>query len=272
VIGIPFYLAHARLRRIEQKMMFEVEGGTPDACLKLLRHECGHAINYAYRLYTRTRWRELFGRFTAAYSASYAFQPYSKRYVIHLPGSYAQAHPDEDFAETFAVWLAPGNNWQEQYRGWPVLRKLNYVDALMRRIGGEPPAVTASATPWSAARMTSTLEAYYRRRRQYLGQDFPGYYDDILRRIFASREESSRRLKASRLLRSYRRQIMNSVAAYTGERKYDIHELLGKLVRRCDALDLYASGPDDNSLIELSALVAAVFGKTFKPDVESGKR
>jgi len=118
IIGIPFWLAHPRLKAIEREMMLEVEGGTADMCMKLLRHECGHAINYAYRLYRRTRWRELFGPFTADYLDSYYYRPYSKRYVIHLRDSYAQSHPDEDFAETFAVWLAPDGNGQTAIRRW----------------------------------------------------------------------------------------------------------------------------------------------------------
>ncbi|KPK85646.1 MAG: hypothetical protein AMJ81_03175, partial [Phycisphaerae bacterium SM23_33] len=171
VIGIAFYVAHPRLTRLENKMMLEVEGGTEGSCMKILRHEAGHAINYAYRLFHRTRWRELFGPFSAAYSDYYYAQPYSKRYVSHLQHNYAQAHPDEDFAETFAVWLTPNSRWQERYRDWPAMTKLRYVDHLMRDIGPRPPLLTGGATHWSAARMTSTLAAYYQRKRRRLGEE-----------------------------------------------------------------------------------------------------
>src|SRR5690242_16181515 len=43
-IAVPFYLAHPRLKTLELRRMMEVEGGTADWCMKLLRHECGHAL------------------------------------------------------------------------------------------------------------------------------------------------------------------------------------------------------------------------------------
>jgi len=132
-IGIPFCLAHPRLIRLEKTMMLEAEGESETECLRLLRHEAGHAFNYAYRLYRRTRWRELFGAMSSDYDPhEYFTRPYSKQYVIHLEDNYAQAHPDEDFAETFAVWLTPNLDWETRYRGWAALKKLRYVDNLMR--------------------------------------------------------------------------------------------------------------------------------------------
>lgn len=271
IIGIPFCLAHPRLKRVEEKMMYEVEGGTAESCMKLLRHECGHAVNYAYGLYKRTRWRELFGHFSTRYSSSYGFQPYSRRYVTHLEGSYAQAHPDEDFAETFAVWLTPNSGWEEKYVDWPVVKKLRYVNHLMRAIGDRPPAAVARQTPWSAARMTSTLAAHYERKRKYLGEDFSGYYDASLKRLFSLKQASDPARKASKLLRRYRRQIMNGVSAWTGQRKYDIHQLVNKLVKRCDSLDLYANAPDTEMAVDVTAFVTAVANNVLRPGTR-GKR
>ena len=205
IIGIPFYLAHPRLKHIEQKMMYEVEGGTEESCMKLLRHECGHALNYAYELYKKTRWRELFGLFSMKYSDSYDYRPYSRRYVINLQDSYAQSHPDEDFAETFAVWLAPDSQWAQKYRTWPVIKKLWYVDGLMKRISATTPIHTVQGhPPWSASRMTSTLAAYYERKRRALGSEFQGFYDDSLITLFSSKQSSISTLKASRILRHHR--------------------------------------------------------------------
>ncbi|MBN1558496.1 MAG: putative zinc-binding metallopeptidase [Lentisphaerae bacterium] len=268
VIGIPFVLAHPRLTQLEHKLMLEVEGGDALACLQLLRHECGHAINYAYRLYRRTRWRELFGPFSARYSDMYDSRPYSKRYVVHLRDNYAQSHPDEDFAETFAVWLTPGSNWRERYREWPAMRKLQYVDRVMRTLAGREPEVTAGATPWSAARMTSTLGAYYERKRRYLGDDFPGYYDAHLCRLFARSGTAAARTRASRFLRRHRRQIVDGVATWTGQRKYDIQQLINKLIARCDVMDLYANESDEAMIVKVTAFVTAVGNKvlSFKPE------
>src|SRR5688500_11737408 len=124
VIGVPFYLADQRLMRIEEERAAGVE--TPDESMRFLRHEAGHAYNYAYRLYDRPEWRRLFGPYSRPYRERYHADPFSRAYVRHILGWYAQKHPDEDFAETFAVWLTPEAEWRRQYEGWPALEKLEY--------------------------------------------------------------------------------------------------------------------------------------------------
>lgn len=262
IIGIPFCLAHPRLKHIEQKMLYEVEGGTESSCMKLLRHECGHALNYAYELYKKTRWRELFGSFSARYSNSYYYQPYSRRYVVHLEDNYAQSHPDEDFAETFAVWLTPHSRWEQKYQGWPAIKKLRYVDSLMAKISDLAPVkAPRERPPWSASRMTSTLAAHYERKRNALGSEFQGFYDDSLGGLFAPKPEGSSSMKASRFLRRSRRELVDSVARWTGHRKYDIRQLVNTLIARCDALDLYAK---TESIIGLTALVTAIAANALR--------
>jgi len=286
IIGIPFCLAHPRLKHIEQKMLYEVEGGTEGSCMRLLRHECGHALNYAYELYKKTRWRELFGLFSTRYSDSYYFQPYSRRYVIHLEDNYAQSHPDEDFAETFAVWLTPNSGWEQKYQGWPVIKKLRYVDSLMKRIGDQTPVNTVrERPPWSASRMTSTLAAHYERKRKALGSEFQGFYDDCLETLFDSKpgrvsrasprprsgqacprtEGGMTSIRASRLLRHHRRELVDSVSRWTGHRKYDIHQLVNTLITRCEALGLYTKPGQADNIIGLTALLTAIAGNTLKP-------
>lgn len=257
VIGIPFYLAHPRLTQLERTMMLEAEGDTDAWCMKLLRHEAGHAINYAYRFYRRTRWRELFGTFTERYSSNYYAQPYSRRFVTHLEDHYAQAHPDEDFAETFAVWLTPGDAWRERYRGRPAMRKLRYVDHLMSAVADTPPSVTEFETPWAAARMRSTLQAYYQRKQRMLGNDFPGYYDPAVLRVFPNRDPKQGG-SAARFITRNRRRIVSSVALWTHQRKWDVDELLRKLARRCRDLGCRTHRSDADTLVDLTALVAAV--------------
>jgi hypothetical protein len=266
IIGIPFCLAHPRLKQIEQKILYEVEGGTEKTCMKLLRHECGHALNYAYELYKKTRWRELFGLFSARYSDSYYYQPYSRRFVLHLEDNYAQSHPDEDFAETFAVWVMPNSNWEQKYQGWPVIKKLRYMDNLMKRIGNQPPVNTVNENPpWSASRMTSSLAAHYERKRKALGSAFQGFYDDSLETIFTSKPGGTTSLKASRFLRHNRRELVDSVSRWTGHRKYDIRQLVNTLITRCEALDLYAKHSQTDNIIGLTALLTAIAGNTLKP-------
>ena len=129
IIGVPFYLADPRLSKIEEEESVEVEG-EQDA-MRYMRHEAGHAFNYAYRLYDRADWRQTFGPYSRPYRDRYRANPFSRDYVRHILGWYAQKHPDEDFAETFAVWLTPGRDWKREYAGWPALKKLEYMDAVI---------------------------------------------------------------------------------------------------------------------------------------------
>ena len=264
IVGIPFCLVHPRLRQLEQKLMYEVEGGTDDASMKLLRHECGHAINYAYQLYHRTRWRQLFGLFSVAYSNSYFYQPYSRRFVIHLKDNYAQSHPDEDFAETFAVWLMPESQWQEKYKDWPVLKKLRYVDNVMKDIADKAPRVTLKGQPpYSAVRMRSTLATHYERKRRVLGSEFQGFYDDSLRELFVMKHPAPSASKASQVLRAHRAQLVRNVTRWTGHRKYDIYQLVNRLAARCDELGLAARTGDQENMIGLTALLTAIASNTL---------
>jgi hypothetical protein len=265
IIGVPFFLAHPRLKGIEKKIMLEVEGGTEKSCMKTLRHECGHALNYAYELYKKTRWRELFGRFSDKYSDFYYYQPYSRRFVIHLKGNYAQAHPDEDFAETFAVWLTPNSNWQEKYRDWPVIKKLHYIDNVMKKLNNKEPTTTfRGGPPWSASRMTSTLAGFYDRKRKLLGSNFQGFYDDSLKELFKTKSSPPATAKASAVLRLHRRQIIDNVARWTGHRKYDIHQLVNRIIVRCEGLDLYAKNDSPDDIIAITVLLTSIAGNTFR--------
>jgi hypothetical protein len=180
--------------------------------------------------------------------------------VNHLEDNYSQAHPDEDFAETVAVWLTPNSRWEEKYRGWPALKKLRYVEHLAKRIGSRPPLVTVQQTPWSASRMRSTLAAYYDRKRQYLGDDFPGFYDPALQRIFSQRSADNA-VKASHFLRAARRHIVNSVSLWTAQRKFDTDKLVRKLAMRCDALGLYLQKSESDTIYDVTAFVTAAMAR-----------
>ncbi|MEX0612761.1 MAG: hypothetical protein WD229_11640, partial [Pirellulales bacterium] len=118
IIGVPFYLADPELTRLEDELMEGVEAESDDQIMRYLRHEAGHALNYAYRLYDLPEWTTMFGPFLRPYADEYTPNPFSRGFVRHLPAWYAQKHPDEDFAETFAVWLDPRSNWREVYAEW----------------------------------------------------------------------------------------------------------------------------------------------------------
>ncbi|HEV8236781.1 MAG TPA: putative zinc-binding metallopeptidase, partial [Gemmatimonadaceae bacterium] len=160
LIGVPFYLVDRRLERLEEEMSGAVEDD--GEAMRYLRHECGHALNYAFKLYERADWQQTFGSFSRPYRERYRADPFSREHVRHILGWYAQKHPDEDFAETFAVWLTPGVDWRSEYAGWPALAKLEYVDRVMTEIRElNPEAVTPTAEDLPVESMNYTIAEHY---------------------------------------------------------------------------------------------------------------
>ncbi len=258
VIGIPFFLAHPRLKELERRMMLEVEGGTKSSCMRLLRHETGHALNYAYLLHRRKRWRQLFGPFSLDYPETYRPRPYSKRFVQHLEDWYAQYHPDEDFAETFAVWLTPDLDWRQRYRGWKALEKLEYVDRLMKEVAGKPLHKRSGEKLWSASRLKMTLKTYYERKRRIYAEDYPDFYDADLKVIFSEDEASRQGESASRTMRRHRKEILDNVSRWTGENKYRIDRVMRDLIERCDELDLHVAGNESEAVLKIATYVTTL--------------
>jgi len=255
-IAIPFYLAHPRLKKLEEKMMLEVEGGTDFWCMRLLRHEMGHVLNHTYLLEQDKRWQKLFGPPSLEYSESFRARPYSKRFVRHLEGWYAQSHPEEDFAETVAIWLTPELDWKQQYRGWTALKKLEYVDSLMAKLAGQPPKVFSKSKMSEASRLRSRLEAYYKRRRRLYAQDFPDFFDSDLKRLFTDAAIAPANERAAVFLRRSSKTILNAVSEWTGEPKFTLNRLLRALTVRCSQLDLRLKAQSDG--IEVSAYLATL--------------
>jgi hypothetical protein len=253
-IAVPFYLAHPRLMELERRQMLDVEGGTERACMKILRHEAGHAIDNAYRLYRRADYKRVFGR-PRKYPEHYRPRPYSKRFVLHLDAWYAQSHPAEDFAETFALWLTPGFNWRKQYAGWPALRKLHYVDRLMNEIAATRPRVR-SKRQWHPLReLTTTLREHYARKKARYASDYPSFYDRDLQRLFSNEEKGRRRVSAARFLRTAQPDLRQLVARWTGEHPYTIDQVLREMVARCRALRLRLNRPERQTMQEAAVLL-----------------
>jgi predicted esterase len=187
--AIPFYLAHPRLMRLERSQILDVEGGTLTECMRIMRHEAGHAIQHAWQLNRRRKWQALFGKSSTRYPRWYRPKPASRRYVQHLRLWYAQAHPDEDFAETFAVWLRPRSDWKRRYASWPALKKLEYVDEVMSEVGQSKPLLASRAQLDPLRALSKTLGQHYEARRQLYTIDYPDIYDRDLRRIFSDLPE-----------------------------------------------------------------------------------
>ncbi|HKY08531.1 MAG TPA: putative zinc-binding metallopeptidase [Candidatus Binatia bacterium] len=255
-IAIPFYLAHPRLKKLEEKMMMEVEGGTEEWCMRLLRHEMGHVMNHAYLLAKDKAWQKLFGPTSLEYSESFRARPYSRRFVRHLEGYYAQSHPEEDFAETFAIWLTPDLDWRNQYQAWKALEKLEYVDQLMQKLSGKPPLVFSKARISDASRLRSRLEAHYKRRRRLYAQEFPDFFDADLKKLFAEPSPSASGERAATFLRRSNKLILNAVSTWTGEPKFTINRLLRALTDRCAELDLRLKA--ESAAIEIAAYLATL--------------
>jgi hypothetical protein len=258
-IFIPFFLVHERLRKLERKMMLEVEGETPGWFMKLIRHEAAHAYAYAYQLFKKRKWQRTFGRTSAEDTPQfYRPRPYSRSFVMHLDDWYAQSHPDEDFAETFAVWLTPGFDWRERYKGWRALQKLEYVEELMKEIAGKPPVHAPEYRVSDHDCLNVKLKTYYARKRKVYEDTYPDFYDKDLKQLFAAGPEVAGRVKASAWLRQHRRPLMNSVSRWTNEKKYRVNTLLSHLIERCDQLDLYLKPDDPQQNLHVSAYVTTL--------------
>ena len=252
-IAVPFYLAHPRLARLELSQMLEVEGGDDLTCLRILRHEAGHALDNAYDLRSQPLRRRLFGSPDVAYPEYYTPKPYSTNFVQHLDHWYAQSHPDEDFAETFAVWLDPASLWALRYAGWGALRKLEYVDRLMHRLSRTGPTVTEVREVDALPRLRRTLREHYRRKRRHYGLDHPDFWESDLRKLFSDAPEYARHKSAARFLRSIRRDARATVASFTDSYQYTIDRLLEKIIQRCRELNLRLT--DDEATAKVDFMV-----------------
>jgi hypothetical protein len=254
-IAIPFYLAHPRLERLEEAQMLEVEGGEHEWGMRILRHEAAHAIDNAYRLRLRRQRRAIFGSPAKPYPEFYTPRPYSKSFVLHLDAWYAQSHPDEDFAETFAVWLTPSSEWAQRYAGWPALRKLEYMDELMRSLGRRPPPLLNTAEVDPLRKLRQTLRQHYRAKRRHYGVDYPDFYDRDLRRIFSAADAYAANPTAAQFISRNRRAVRRVVANWTGIYQYTIDQVLEDMMARCRELTLRLTGPDDLARQEFTVLV-----------------
>ena len=224
VIGIPFYLAHAALAELE-KQTHDLEDARE--IMMYLRHEAGHAFTYAYRLHNSPEWKQMFGPFRRPYRDNYRPAPFSRDYVRHLPGWYAQKHPDEDFAETFAVWLTPRSNWRKRYRGWPALEKLRYLDRLARKVGRSDPPRRRGQTDITVDEMETTvarvLPSGARAKKLPSPSSRP---TPICATSFVFRKEARQARPAQEFLREHRKAVIDKVAQWTGAQRPLIKTLL----------------------------------------------
>ena len=254
-IFVPFFLVHDRLRALEKTMMLEVEGGTREWFMKLIRHEAAHAYSFAYHLPRKKKWQQLFGKTSREQTPDfYQPRPFSRSYVVNLDDWYAQSHPDEDFAETFAVWLTPNVDWRARYAKWKAIEKLDYVDDLMRSLAGKPPLHAPEFRPSDYDCLNVKLKTYYARKRKLYEDTYPDFYDADLRELFPAPAG----ITASRYLRLRRRRLMNSVCEWTNEKKFRVNKLLARLIDRCDQLDLHVLNDDPQQDFRVTSFITTL--------------
>jgi hypothetical protein len=257
-IFIPFFLVHDRLRALERTMMLEVEGGTKEWFMQLMRHEAAHAYSYAYQLQQKKKWQQTFGQTSDEETPNfYRPRPFSRSYVVHLDDWYAQSHPDEDFAETLAVWLNPELDWGKRYTGWKALRKLEYVDELMRSLAGKAPMHMPKYRLAEYNCLNVKLKTYYARKRKLYEDTYPDFYDADLRQLFAA-PAGPGGIKASSYLRQRKRRLMNSVCQWTNEKKFRVNKLLTRLIERCDQLELRVLNDDPQQDFRVASFITTL--------------
>ena len=182
--------------------------------------------------------------------------PHSRSYVAHLEPWYAQSHPDEDFAETFAVWLTPDSPWRKRYQGWPALKKLEYVDALMGEIGPLRPRVTTRYTVDPLKRLRKTLREHYEAKRQRYGVDYPDVYERDLRRLFSDAPEYRANLLATKFIRRNRKEVRARVALWTGEYQYTINQVIDEIEKRCRERALRLAVSEEQARLDFTVFIA----------------
>jgi Putative zinc-binding metallo-peptidase len=241
-IAVPFYLAHPRLEQLERRIMRKVEGGNARWLMRILRHEAGHALDNAYRLRRRKCWRELFGPASRPYPDRYRARPGSRRYVHHLGEWYAQAHPTEDFAETFAVWLKPHSDWRKSYADWPAVEKLRLVEELMAGVREVRAPVRNRRIVEPIDANTRTLAQHYRRKLERHRHYRRGLADAMLQKVFSAERAHANTMRASTLLRAQKSALVPAVERELATPRYSVHQMLRLLIERSEALELYVRG------------------------------
>jgi hypothetical protein len=255
VLGIPFYLADPALRRLE-KAVDALE--SERQIMMYMRHEAGHVFNYAYRLYTTPEWRRLFGPFFRAYRDDYRPVPFSKKYVRHIEGWYAQKHPDEDFAETFAVWLTPRSPWRRQYKGWPAMQKLRYVDRVAHAVADVEPIVKTGEVDITPDDIGVTVEQFYQQASQERQTRIDIALDSHLAQIFLTRKRKESR-PAADIINRYRPELVEKITYWTGVQRPVVRGLIESICRTCDRMKLWGElGEEPRYLVEVTALATTL--------------
>ena len=255
VLGIPFYLADPKLRKIE-KAVDALESDRQ--VMMYMRHEAGHVFNYAYRLYTTPEWRRLFGPFFRPYRDDYRPIPFSRNFVRHIEGWYAQKHPDEDVAEPFAVWLTPRSAWRRRYKGWPAMQKLRYVERVARALADVEPIVKTGDVDITPDDISVTVEQFYEAAGQERLARLDIALDAHLPQIFLTRKRKEAG-PAADIVNKYRPELIEKITYWTGVPRPVVRALIDSICRTCQRMKLWGErGEEARYLVEVTALATTL--------------
>lgn len=261
-IGIPFYLADPKLAMLEREMN-DLEDSRE--IMMYLRHEAGHAFNYAYELFKSEEWNETFGRFRRPYREKYRPVPFSRRFVRYIAGWYAQKHPDEDFAETFAVWLTPRSQWRRKYKGWGAMPKLRYVERIARKCGELEPLRSQGDADLTVEQMDATVGDFYEKAVQQVQGSVTELPLDVdLRDIFNISQRRRRGVRpAADLLRESRKAVVDKVTYWTGVQRPLIKQLVESIETRTGELGLLADAKREREHLTEITTYATVLAMNY---------
>ena len=263
-IALPFYLARPELEAIQVEQVGHLEGAGRAEILRYLRHEFGHVVNYAYHLYEDEEWVRQFGSMTQPYIEEYVPTPFSRRFVRHLPGWYAQKHPDEDWAETLAVWMTPAKDWRKTYKNWPTaLAKLDYCDAVMHSLRDRPLVDLAEERDEDVGELSVSLSEYYSQLQK--GEDaMPPGLEGALTAMFEDVDApdgsaSVARKPAAALLKRMERELMDNVYRWTGHFPERTRTLVRHLATRAEELQqVYPEDQEARLQVAITTFVTAL--------------
>jgi hypothetical protein len=255
VIGVPFYLARPDLGQIERENN-DLEDSRE--IMMYLRHEAGHAFNYAYKLHRTPEWKQIFGPYRRPYRENYRPVLFSKDYVRYLPGWYAQKHPDEDFAETFAVWMTPRSNWRNKYRGWGAMAKLKYMERMARALGSADPLRKRGQPDITTSDMEMTVAEFYRNSTDQMPL-LEIALDSDLAAIFNASKKSKTAAQAGTFLQKNRKAMVDQIASWTAMPRPSVRKLMESIEKRSSELGLLIDSKKESAhLSEITVFVTTL--------------
>ena len=240
-VAIPFYLAHPRLAKLELAQMLEVEGGDEVSCLRILRHEVGHALDNAYELRRRPTRRRLFGNPSRpSIPSTTRPSPTARASSSISTTGMRRAIPTKTSPRRSPSGSIRSRIGRTHYGGWPARRKLEYMDRLMRELAQRRPSVKSKRVVDPLPRLRKTLgEHYQEKSASTTASIIPTSTIAICGTCFRTRRLTSRSLLPTKFVSKIRREARATVASFTDSYQYTIDQLITRIIARCRDLNLH---------------------------------